>query len=60
MTTCEVCGRVEKSSRHPCRFEKACACWYGVACEPAGAPYRTGKRSAVNGSTGIPRRKRIA
>jgi len=37
---CEVCGRVAAPGRvHPCRFEKGCACWYGVPCEPVGARY---------------------
>ena len=31
--TCEVCGKVAVSQEiHPCRFEKACPCWYGTPC----------------------------
>ena len=37
--TCEVCERTA-ARKHPCRFEKACACWYGIPCEPFGASYR--------------------
>ncbi len=39
-TICEVCGRTA-DKRHPCRFERACACWYGIPCRPAGASLRT-------------------
>lgn len=39
---CEVCERtVPVGRRHPCRFERACACWYGTPCQPAGASYKT-------------------
>jgi hypothetical protein len=32
--TCEVCGKVSPSAEvHPCRFENACACWYGEPCK---------------------------
>lgn len=38
--TCETCDRTAPSARrHPCRFERACACWYGVPCYPAGASH---------------------
>ena len=39
-TRCEVCGRNGPTDRHPCRLATACACWYGVPCEPAGADIR--------------------
>jgi hypothetical protein len=42
-TTCEVCGHVA-AKRHPCRFERACSCWYGVPCNGTGAKYRAPKR----------------
>jgi hypothetical protein len=32
VTTCEVCERTAPEAKHPCRFERACACWYGKAC----------------------------
>lgn len=32
MTTCEVCDRVAKCGRHPCRFEICCSCWRGIPC----------------------------
>jgi|GEM_PF-2811007 len=39
---CEICERpTPANGRHPCRFERACACWYGVACHPAGASLPT-------------------
>ena len=43
---CEVCGKTAKSENvHPCRFEKACTCWYGKPCK-AGETLRQGlKRS---------------
>ena len=33
MITCDVCGKVANKDDHPCRFELACKCWYGVACD---------------------------
>lgn len=33
-TTCEVCEKVAPTRSHPCRFERACSCWYGVPCVP--------------------------
>ena len=36
METCEVCGREGKEGQHPCRFEVACSCWYGIACTGTG------------------------
>jgi hypothetical protein len=38
-TTCEVCQHYARAN-HPCRFERACSCWYGVPCHGTGAPYR--------------------
>lgn len=32
--TCEVCGITAPEKRHPCRFAKACRCWYGEPCQP--------------------------
>lgn len=31
--TCEICGLVAPTVTHPCRFEKACRCWYGESCQ---------------------------
>ena len=39
-TTCEVCERPGPTDAHPCRFGTACACWYGVPCDPPGADIR--------------------
>lgn len=39
-TTCEVCERPGPTDNHPCRFGTACACWYGVPCDPPGADIR--------------------
>lgn len=37
MVTCEVCGKTAKSAAvHPCRFAKACRCWYGEPCGKGG------------------------
>jgi len=33
MKTCEVCGRFAVPRQHPCRFAKACQCWYGIPCD---------------------------
>ena len=47
-TTCEVCERTV-TRRHPCRFERACSCWYGIPCDPPGASKRAmdARRPAV-------------
>lgn len=62
-STCEVCERSGKVAQR-CRFEVGCSCWYGVPCDPPGASMRTMqrklrevRRTAVNGSSGIPHRK---
>ena len=44
--TCEVCDRTA-ARRHPCRFGRACACRYGIPCEPAGARYDSRRRPAA-------------
>jgi hypothetical protein len=35
--TCEVCGKTAPADTHPCRFERACKCWYGTPCTKKGA-----------------------
>jgi hypothetical protein len=42
-TVCPCCGHVA-AKRHPCRFERACSCWYGVPCYGTGAKYRAPRR----------------
>lgn len=37
---CPTCEREGARNTHPCRFERACACWYGVPCKPTGASKR--------------------
>lgn len=39
--SCDVCHRdvivpAGKRSTHPCRFEIACVCWYGIPCSGRG------------------------
>lgn len=34
MNKCMVCGVEALPLVHPCRFEVACSCWYGLACQP--------------------------
>lgn len=34
--TCPVCERTAESDDHPCRFEIACLCWTGRACDGSG------------------------
>ena len=41
LTTCEVCERTARMNSHPCRFEKACQCWYGIPCTIAQKPVPT-------------------
>jgi len=36
LETCEVCGKSAPANTHPCRFAKACCCWYGKACGAKG------------------------
>lgn len=43
-TTCEVCEHTA-TKRHPCRFERACSCWYGVPCNGTGRRYQAPKRT---------------
>ena len=38
--TCEVCGRSAAPAKHPCRFAKACRCWYGIPCDGSGRVLR--------------------
>ena len=33
METCETCGKTAPAAKHPCRFERACKCWYGTPCK---------------------------
>jgi hypothetical protein len=34
---CETCDRESYAGeRHPCRFEIACTCWYGIPCSGRG------------------------
>ena len=32
-STCPVCELVAPEDTHPCRFAKACRCWYGEPCK---------------------------
>ena len=32
LDTCDGCGKTAPVGRHPCRFERACRCWWGEPC----------------------------
>lgn len=34
--TCEVCEHTAPIKSHRCRFEQACACWWGIPCDGMG------------------------
>ena len=35
---CPICLKISDHKPHPCRFERACSCWYGVPCTPEATP----------------------
>lgn len=45
--TCAICRHTAPGPRHPCAFERACSCWYGVPCNGTGAKYRGPNRTAA-------------
>lgn len=38
METCEVCNITAEATKHPCRFELSCRCWYGEPCKGRKGP----------------------